>query len=384
MPKEGVAKKRGRDDDGAPMNAAAAAASGNASVSSGATRQGGTLVAAMKSFGQNFLKNPMVVQSIVEKAEIRSTDVVFEIGPGTGNLTVELLKRAKKVIAVEFDRRMVREVLKRVEGTDLAKRLQVIHGDVLKVALPYFDVCVANIPYNISSPLLFKLLKHRPYFRSAVIMFQEEFAMRLTAKPGEELYCRLTVNTQLLARVDHLLKVGRNNFRPPPKVDSRVVRIQLRNPPPPINFVEWDGLVRLLFNRKHKTLHALLSTKPVLRMFEHNYITLRSLEAGGGGGGGAATLGPELPQGLELLEDGGGGGGGGGGSGGSGMEDLEDPFEAREAGPVAASPELVLVKGIVEEVCGLEAFANMRSARMDQDDILALLEAFNARGLHFC
>ena len=76
------------------------------------------------------------------------------------------------MICVEFDRRMVREVLKRVEGTDLAKKLQVIHGDVLKVALPYFDVCVANIPYNISSPLLFKLLKHRPFYRSAIIMFQ--------------------------------------------------------------------------------------------------------------------------------------------------------------------------------------------------------------------
>lgn len=102
-------------------------------------------------------------------------------------------------------------MLKRVEGTELRHKLQIIHGDVLKVALPYFDVCVANIPYNISSPLLFKLLKHRPMFRAAVIMFQEEFAMRLTARAGDELYCRLSVNTQLLSRVDHLMKVGRLN-----------------------------------------------------------------------------------------------------------------------------------------------------------------------------
>ena len=79
-------------------------------------------------------------------------------------------------------------------------------------------------------------------FRCAVVMFQEEFAKRLSAKPGDKLYSRLSVNTQLLARVDQLLKVGRNNFRPPPKVESRVVRIEPRNPPPPVNFmVCWTG-----------------------------------------------------------------------------------------------------------------------------------------------
>lgn len=77
----------------------------------------------------------------------------------------------------------------------------------MKQSLPYFDICVANIPYQISSPLTFKLLSHRPGFRAAVIMFQHEFAMRLVAKPGDSLYCRLAVNTQLLARVSHLLKV---------------------------------------------------------------------------------------------------------------------------------------------------------------------------------
>ena len=77
----------------------------------------------------------------------------------------------------------------------------------MKADLPYFDVCVANIPYQISSPLTFKLLAHRPAFRAAIIMFQHEFAMRLVARPGDGLYCRLAVNTQLLARVSHLLKV---------------------------------------------------------------------------------------------------------------------------------------------------------------------------------
>ncbi len=146
-------------------------------------------------------------------------------------------------MAIEYDTRMVREVLKRVEGTSDERKLKVIQGDAIKTRFPFFDVCVANVPYQISSALVFKLLSHRPMFRCAVMMFQEEFALRLTARPGEALYCRLSVNCQLLAKVDQLMKVGRNNFRPPPKVESRVVRIELRNPPPPVNFTEWDGMV---------------------------------------------------------------------------------------------------------------------------------------------
>ena len=359
MPKEN-SRKRPR----APPSAAAASGNaftkGKGNGTSSSAPAGQTLISANKSFGQNFLKNPMVVQNIVEKAKIRSSDTVLEIGPGAGNLTVHLLQKAKKVICVEYDARMVREVLKRVEGSEVAKKLQVIHGDILKVAMPYFDVCVANIPYNISSPLLFKLLRHRPFYRSAVIMFQEEFAMRLTAKAGDELYCRLSVNTQLLARVDHLLKVGRNNFRPAPKVDSRVVRITLRNPPPPVNFIEWDGLVRLLFNRKHKTLRALLCTKSTLRMLETNYKTFKSLNSSADSSSTSSSLPSTSPM------------------------DLGNPwhtptFEA--AGPSKA--DLDAVREIVEEICGMQQFAEMRSVRMDQDDILALLSAFNENGLHF-
>jgi 18S rRNA (adenine1779-N6/adenine1780-N6)-dimethyltransferase len=102
-----------------------------------------------KAFGQHILKNPLVVQSIVDKAGIKGTDTVLEIGPGTGNLTMKLLEVAKKVIAVELDPRMVAELQKRVQGTDHAHKLQIIHGDVMKVDLPFFDVCVANIPYQV-------------------------------------------------------------------------------------------------------------------------------------------------------------------------------------------------------------------------------------------
>lgn len=144
---------------------------------------------------------------MLDKAALRPTDVVLEIGPGTGNMTVKILERVKKVVACEIDPRLVAELQKRVQGTDYKPKLQILIGDALKADLPFFDICVANVPYQISSPLVFKLLLHRPFFRCAVLMFQREFAQRLVAKPGDKLYCRLSVNTQLLARVDILMKV---------------------------------------------------------------------------------------------------------------------------------------------------------------------------------
>ena len=112
----------------------------------------------LKSFGQHILKNPAIVNAIVDKAGVKSTDVVLEIGPGTGNLTTKLLDACKKVVAVEFDPRMVLELRRRVQGDPVQNsKLEIIQGDFLKVDLPYFDVCVANVPYQISSPLIFKI-----------------------------------------------------------------------------------------------------------------------------------------------------------------------------------------------------------------------------------
>ncbi len=328
MPKN---KKSRRSAQNAPYNAASAPTSKAASGAS--TISGANLITPNTGLGQHFLKNPAVVTSIVAKAAIKPTDVVLEVGPGTGNVTVPLLEQSKRTIALEYDSRMVREVIKRVEGTPLERKLQVIQGDALKVSWPFFDVMVANVPYQISSGLVFKLLAHRPMFRCAVMMFQEEFALRLTARPGEALYCRLSVNTQLLAKVDQLLKVGRNNFRPPPKVESRVVRIEPRNPPPPVNFVEWDGMVRLLFNRKNKTLRSVLKTKPTIKMLEENRRTHLSLNAG-----------------------------------------KDDDTEMKD---------LKSVEDIIEEVTTKEEWDGKRASKLDLDDFLSLLADFNSRGIHF-
>ncbi|XP_070563956.1 dimethyladenosine transferase-like [Ptychodera flava] len=281
-----------------------------------------------RDLGQHILKNPLVVDGIIDKAALRNTDVALEVGPGTGNMTVKLLDRVKKVIACELDPRLAAELQKRVQGTPSQTKLQLMIGDVLKTDLPFFDVCVANLPYQISSPFVFKLLLHRPFFRCAVLMFQREFAQRLVAKPGDKLYCRLSINTQLLARVDHIMKVGKNNFRPPPKVESSVVRLEPRNPPPPINFQEWDGLVRIAFTRKNKTLGAAFKHSTVVEMMDKNYRIHCSIK--------------NIP--------------------------LEADFD---------------MKTKVEEILEKNDFARLRARTMDIDDFLKLLHCFNSNGIHF-
>ena len=235
------------------------------------TVSGAVSFGMQKSKGQHLLKNPMILSEIVNKSGIKSTDTVLEIGPGTGNLTMLLLDAAKKVIAIELDPRMVAQLIKRVGISPYQNKLQLIQGDVLKQNLPFFDLCVANIPYQISSPIVFKLLSHRPLFRAAVLLIQREFAMRLIAKPGSEFYCRLSVNVQLLSKVDHIMKVSKKNFVPPPKVESSVVRIEPIHPLPKINFLEWDGMLRICFSRKNKTLGALFKQKKVFEMIYQNY-----------------------------------------------------------------------------------------------------------------
>lgn len=224
--------------------------------------------------GQHVLKNPGVAQAIVDKADLKQSDIVLEVGPGSGNLTVKILEKARKCIAVELDPRMAAEVTKRVQGTSAARKLDVVLGDVIKTDLPYFDVCISNTPYQISSPLTFKLLATSPSPRVCILMFQREFALRLFAKPGDKLYSRLSVNAQMWAKIDHIMKVGKNNFKPPPAVESSVIRMVPKNPRPNISYEEWDGLLRICFVRKNKTLRAnFIGTSSIMNLLESNYRT---------------------------------------------------------------------------------------------------------------
>ncbi|GAB7346689.1 hypothetical protein MBLNU459_g1809t1 [Dothideomycetes sp. NU459] len=344
--------------------------------------------------GQHILKNPGVAQAIVDKADLKQSDIVLEVGPGTGNLTTKILEKAKKVIACEADPRMAAEVTKRFQGTPAAKRLEVILGDVLKhPQLPYFDVCISNTPYQISSPLTFKLLAISPAPRSCVLMFQREFAMRLFAKPGEKLYSRLSVNAQMWAKISHVMKVGKNNFNPPPQVESNVVKIVPKVPRPQISYEEWDGLLRICFVRKNRVLRsAFLATASVMDMLESNYRTWCAqndvlLDDGPLDASGDVAMETEVQE--EVADD--------------DMDaimdvddedDIPDFFKEdadRKAKKMAGNPNrkkkgkvAELVRSKVNKVLVSDTELAEKRARMcDEGDFLKLLYAFNQEGIHF-
>ncbi|MBE7180519.1 MAG: ribosomal RNA small subunit methyltransferase A [Terriglobus roseus] len=344
--------------------------------------------------GQHILKNPGVAQAIVDKADLKQSDVVLEVGPGSGNLTVKILEKAKRVIAVEMDPRMAAEVTKRVQGTPAQKRLEVLLGDVIKTDLPYFDVCISNTPYQISSPLTFKLLATSPAPRSCILMFQREFAMRLFAKPGDKLYSRLSVNAQMWAKIDHIMKVGRNNFNPPPQVESSVVRIVPKRPRPQISYDEWDGLLRVCFVRKNRTLRsAFVGTSSIMDMLEANYRLWCAqnhvdLDDGPVTEEDAMDVEPAPPAddewaGVDDMDE------------DEGDDDTPAFFKEVEAEKRAA----LLKKGAGRKKKGkvaetvrkkvlkvLEAdtqLAEKRARLCDEGDFLKLLYAFNVEGIHF-
>jgi 18S rRNA (adenine1779-N6/adenine1780-N6)-dimethyltransferase len=341
--------------------------------------------------GQHVLKNPGVAQAIVDKAGLKQSDIVLEVGPGSGNLTVKILEKAKKCIAVELDPRMAAEVTKRVQGTQAAKRLDVVLGDVIKTELPYFDVCISNTPYQISSPLTFKLLALSPSPRVCILMFQREFAMRLFAKPGEKLYSRLSVNAQMWAKIDHIMKVGKNNFKPPPQVESSVVRLVPKNPRPSISYEEWDGLLRVCFVRKNRTLRAgFLGTVSVLDMLESNYRTWCAtnditLEDGPAEPGDILMEVENASAATEELED-----------EWDGFMDIDDEDdipeffkEERKPAPKTQSKKTKSkvanlirekVRKVLEDTTQL---ADKRARMCDEGDFLKLLWAFNQEGIHF-
>jgi len=231
-----------------------------------------------KSLGQHVLKNPGVVTALVDRGRIRPSDVVLEIGPGTGNLTMKLLEKSKCVVAVEKDKKIATDLLKRV-GTKRNK-MNLLIGDAIEVDFPPFDMCVSNTPYQISSPLTFKLLKYP--FRAAILMFQREFAMRLCASPGDSYYCRLSVSVQIRANVQHVMKVSRKSFRPPPKVESSIVRIEPKRHQPNIDMDEFDGLVKICFSRKNKTLGSIFKLAAVRNLVNSNTRKSESSRDGNG------------------------------------------------------------------------------------------------------
>ncbi len=209
-----------------------------------------------KRLGQHFLIDPNLLHKIVHLAEIQPSDSVCEIGPGGGALTGLLCEAANQVLALEVDSRMV-EYLK----TELAahRNLEIQEQDALKYPfdqLPPSTIVVANLPYNISTPILFRLLEAKQNISRMVLTVQLEVAQRLVAMPGTKNYGVLSVMVQHIADVKFGFKVSRNCFRPVPDVDSGVVRLDIRSNlhEDPEDLAHFQRIVRTAFGQRRKTL----------------------------------------------------------------------------------------------------------------------------------
>lgn len=223
-----------------------------------------------KRLGQNFLINPEVISDIIEFSGITKDDTVLEIGPGVGFVTEQLIKRAKKVIAVELDE----EAIKELEKLN-CDNLEIIHKDILKTDLSELSdekmKVVANIPYYITSPIIAHLLgeiddlhnKNREKITDIVLMVQEEVARRIVAteKSPSKQYGLLTILSQFWADCSILRTVGKHSFYPAPKVNSALVYLKIReNPLLDLNdYTYFRRIIKAAFSQRRKTLKNCLT-----------------------------------------------------------------------------------------------------------------------------
>ena len=211
-----------------------------------------------KRLGQNFLLDDSVLVKSVGFADLRSDDTVLEIGPGLGNLTEEILKSGARVVGVEQDPAFCRFLERR-----FGDRVKVIQADAVKAFLPEFNKVVSNLPYQISSPITFKLLDIG--FDTAVLMLQREFAERMIAKPGTDDYGRLSVGVYYRAKCEIMLNVPRHAFWPQPRVDSCVVRLAPRPPPFEVmNRQVFFDVTRAIFSHRRKKVLNSLKVDPAV------------------------------------------------------------------------------------------------------------------------
>ncbi|MBI3413599.1 MAG: ribosomal RNA small subunit methyltransferase A [Candidatus Aenigmarchaeota archaeon] len=229
---------------------------------------------------QNFLIDSNIVEAEIGFADLRNDDVVLDIGSGFGFLAEQASKKARKVIAVELDRRLAPYLRRHFEKN---KNVEVVEGDILDVVKNLeFDKVVANIPYSISSQITFSLFDKN--FELAVICYQKEFAQRMVAKPGSGDYSRLSVMTNYFADADILMTVPKKSFYPQPDVDSGIVMIKPKKEKPYKVGDEksFFKIVSVLFQHKKQTVrNALVHSSKTLGLGkkEIKNIGLGSLES---------------------------------------------------------------------------------------------------------
>ncbi len=221
-----------------------------------------TGIVPKKSKGQNFLTDDRVAQRHVDYACIEKGDRVLEVGPGLGILTSKLIEISDDVTCIELD-----EILAEHIRNTYGDRLKLIEGDAVKVPFPEFDRFVSNLPYSVSTPIIFKLLTYD--FKKAVVMVQKEFADRMTAPVGSTEYSRLTVNLFYKADCRILENVPASRFKPKPKVDSALVEIVPRKAPfDVLDERTFFKVTEVAFNHRRKKIGTALKNA---RMIEKDW-----------------------------------------------------------------------------------------------------------------
>jgi len=232
-------------------------------------------IRARRSLGQYFLIDEDVASRMVDYAGVDCCDVVLEIGAGVGSVTERLVRRAKKVYAVEKDKELcevLRERYRYRNNNYTDGGVEIIEGDIMKIELPRFDKVVASIPFSLSSAITYKLLLHNHNYneatglaRVAVLLYQKEFAEKLVARPSSDSYSRISVISQALAEIEILELLHRDAFYPPAPVKTAIVRLKRYEKPMAMaDRKKFFEFVTTAFKHRRKKMQTIF--KPILSL----------------------------------------------------------------------------------------------------------------------
>ena len=226
-----------------------------------------------KSLGQNFVIDPNTIHKIIRDAEIKSDEQILEIGSGLGSLTCELAK-ISSVVALEFDRYLMAPFSEVIENHGVAGNVEIIHADAMKIDWKTFFATrkgnwkmVANLPYNIASPLLITMLEEAPQVKEIFVMVQKEVADRFAAQPGGSSYGIPSVKSQYWSEVTVIGKISPEVFYPIPRVDSALLQLKRRKIPKPVNIDLFNQIVRKAFSQRRKMLRKTIGSNYESKIF---------------------------------------------------------------------------------------------------------------------
>ena len=227
-----------------------------------------------KNLGQNYLIDRNKRDQIINFGNVTKDDVVLEIGTGIGTLTIELAKKAKKVIAIEQDEKICSILAKRLKDEKI-DNVELINDDALKVEFPEFNKIISNLPYQISSPITFKFLDYD--FDLAILMYQKEFAARMNGEVGTKDYSRLSAMLYFKCDVEKLTEVSNESFIPKPQIDSTVIKLTPKeNTIDNEDFRIYSKFTKALFQHRNKKIrNALIDSRHIISNIDKKVLKKR-------------------------------------------------------------------------------------------------------------